>query len=147
MLLDHIAVVLMSKLKSYHELIQLPTLDERFEYLRLYGHVGEDTFGFNRYINQAFYNSRRWKSTRSEVIIRDGACNLAHADYPVYDRIHIHHINPVSLEMFENEDPLLFDLDNLVCTDEQTHRAIHYGDKTLLPFEYIPRSPGDTKLW
>lgn len=144
---DHIMEALMNKIKSYHEMMQFPTFTERFEYLRLFGHVGEDTFGFNRYINQAFYTSRRWRSIRSEVIIRDGACNLAHPDYPLLSRVHIHHINPVSIDMFEQEDPLLFDMDNLVCVDEQTHRAIHYGDESLLPQDYKPRSPGDTKLW
>ena len=145
--LDHIMVVQMNKIKSYHEMITFQTLNERFEYLRLYGNVGEDTFGFSRYLNQVFYTSKKWRSIRSEVIIRDGACNLAHPDYPLFGRVHIHHINPVSIEMLENEDPLLFDLDNLVCTDEQTHRAIHYGDASLLPQDYKPRSPGDTKLW
>lgn len=142
-----IMVVQMNKVKSYHEMMQFSSLHERFNYLRLFSHVGDDTFGFNRYLNQAFYTSRQWRSVRSQVIIRDGACNLAHPDYPLFGRVHIHHINPISLEMFENEDPLLYDLDNLVCTDEQTHRAIHYGDESLLPQDYKPRTPGDTKLW
>jgi len=137
----------MNKLKSYCEMLQFPTLAERFEYLKLNGHIGDNTFGFNRYINQAFYKSRKWRSVRSEVIIRDGACNLAQSDYPIFGRVHIHHINPVSIEMFEDDDPLLFDLDNLVCVDELMHRAIHYGDVSLLPNDYIPRSPGDTTLW
>lgn len=128
-------------------MLEYPTLSERYNYLRLFGQVGETVFGFNRYINQSFYTSRKWRSIRDQVIIRDKACNLAHEDYPLYGRVHIHHINPISLEMFEDNDPLLYDLDNLVCVDEQTHRAIHYGDESLLPQDYVPRTPGDTKLW
>lgn len=137
----------MMKTKSYHEMLEIESFEERYEYLRMFGHVGEDTFGFNRYMNQAFYTSSAWRSIRSQVIVRDGGLNLAHKDHPICGRVHIHHINPVTVEMFENDSPLLFDLDNLVCVDEQTHRAIHYGDRSLLQQDYVPRYPGDTKLW
>lgn len=133
--------------KSYHELMQMPTFEERFEYLRLYGVVGEDIFGFNRFVNQAFYTSDPWKSARNKVIIRDGGCDLACPDREIFHRIQIHHINPVTIEQLENEDPILYDLNNLICTSPTTHRAIHYGDASLLIQDYIPRRPGDTKLW
>lgn len=133
--------------KSYHELLSYKTFEERFEYLKLYGVVGETIFGFNRFMNQSFYTSRQWRSARSQVIIRDDGCNLGCPDRPIAGRIQVHHINPVTLEMLENGDPMLFDLNNLICTDENTHRAIHYGDASLLQQDYIPRKPGDTKLW
>ena len=139
--------VLKMKNRSYRELIRLDNFEERYNYLRLYGMVGQDVFGFDRYINQAFYSSKKWRSTRSEVIIRDNGCDLAIPDREIGGTIFIHHINPITLEMFENDDPLLFDLDNLVCVSRETHQAIHYGDESLLIKDYSPRQPGDTKLW
>lgn len=134
-------------IKTYHELIQLPTFKERFDYLKLYGKVGEDIFGFARYVNQSFYTSRKWRSIRNEVIIRDNGCDLGIRDRNILYRIQVHHINPVSIEQLENDDSALFDLNNLICTDPMTHRAIHYGDESLLMEDYTPRRPGDTKLW
>ncbi len=133
--------------KTYHELITISAFTDRFEYLKLTGIVGRETFGFNRFLNQQFYTSSKWRSIRSQVIIRDDGCDLAHHDYPISGRIHIHHINPVTFEMLENEDSSLYNLDNLVCVSEDVHRAIHYGDVTLLQQDYTPRYPGDTKLW
>ena len=133
--------------KSYHEMLSFDSFEDRYNYLRLYGVVGEDVFGFGRYVNQRFYTSSDWRSARTQVIIRDNGCNLACPDRPIHGRIHVHHINPVTMEMLENEDPILFDLNNLICTDDITHRAIHYGDVSLLQQDYIPRRPGDTKLW
>ena len=134
-------------IKTYRELIRIDNFEDRYRYLRLYGVVGQDVFGFDRYINQAFYTSRKWRSVRSEVIIRDNGCDLAIPDREIGGTIFIHHLNPISLEMFEHDDPLLFDLDNLVCVSRETHQAIHYGDESLLIKDYSPRRPGDTKLW
>lgn len=133
--------------KSYHELLTFDTFEDRYNYLRLFGVVGEDVFGFNRYLNQAFYTNPRWRSVRTQVIVRDDGCNLGCKDRPIGGRIQVHHINPVSIEMLEDDDPMLYDLNNLICTDDITHRAIHYGDASLLQQDYIPRRPGDTKLW
>ena len=133
--------------KSYREMLQYKTFDERFNYLKLSGKVGETIFGFNRFVNQNFYASKKWRSVRSQVIIRDNGCDLGCDDRLIGSRIQIHHINPVTMEMLENEDPCLFDLDNLICTDYITHRAIHFGDANLLQQDYVPRRPGDTKLW
>ena len=137
----------MSMSKSYHELLTFDSFEDRYNYLRLFGVVGEDVFGFNRYLNQAFYTNPRWRSIRTQVIIRDDGCNLGCKDRPIGGRIQVHHINPVSIEMLEDDNPLLYDLNNLICTDDITHRAIHYGDASLLQQDYIPRRPGDTKLW
>lgn len=133
--------------KTYHEMLEYKTFKDRYKYLRLIGYVGEDTFGFNRFVNQQFYTSRMWRSVRSQVIIRDNGCDLACPDRPILGKIYIHHINLVSLEQLEDEDPILFDLNNLVCVSHTTHNAIHYGDESTLIEDYIPRRPGDTTLW
>ena len=133
--------------KSYHELLTFDSFEDRYNYLRLFGVVGEDVFGFNRYLNQAFYTNPRWRSVRTQVIVRDDGCNLGCKDRPIGGRIQVHHINPVSIEMLEDDDSMLYDLNNLICTDDITHRAIHYGDASLLQQDYVPRRPGDTKLW
>ncbi len=133
--------------RSYSELICIPTFIERYNYLRLYGIVGDSTFGFDRYINQSFYTSSVWRQLRSKIIVRDEGCDLGIPDRPIGGTIYIHHINPITLEMFEDDDPLLYDEDNLICTSRDTHQAIHYGDTSLLIPDYSPRTPGDTKLW
>lgn len=133
--------------KTYNELSHIQDYVERFEYLRLHGRLGETTFGWNRYVNQAFYQSSRWRATRSKIIIRDNGCDLGCSDRLIIGQVHIHHINPITLEMIENEDERLFDPNNLICVTPDTHRAIHYGDASLLIEDYVPRRPGDTKLW
>ena len=137
----------MPTIKNYHGLLVYDSFMDRFNYLRLCGIVGEGTFGFNRYLNQNFYRSKRWRSTRSQVIIRDEGSDLGCLDRPISGRIHIHHITPVTLEMIEDDASILYDLNNLICTSEETHRAIHYGDESLLAQDYVPRTPGDTTLW
>ena len=133
--------------KSYHELIQIDSYEDRFNYLKLHGMVGESTFGFNRFVNQSFYTSSEWRSVRSKVIIRDNGCDLGIPERPIIVRIHVHHINPVTMEQLEENDPILFDPDNLICVDPNTHNALHYGDRSLLIPDIVMRKPGDTKLW
>lgn len=137
----------MTLIKYYSELIRIPSFTERYRYLKLDGIVGDTTFGFNRYINQQFYTSPIWKQLRTRVIVRDQGCDLAIPDRPIGGTIFIHHINPITLEMFEDNDPLLYDEDNLICVSRDTHTAIHYGDESLLIPDFSPRQPGDTKLW
>lgn len=134
-------------IRSYNELIRLETFEERFEYLRLGGIVGESTFGFDRYVNQMFYRSPEWKRVRREVIARDNGCDMADEDHPIGGRIIIHHINPIELEDIEESTEFLLDPNNLVCVSELTHNAIHFGDKSLLPEEYVERKPFDTCPW
>ena len=134
-------------LKTFSDISALKTFEDRFDYAKLNGVVGESIFGFHRYVNQAFYSSRDWRSIRSKVIIRDDGCDLGFPDRPIYDRIYIHHLNPVSLEQLENNDPAILDMDNLICVSYDTHLAIHYGDISLLPEPFVERTPGDTKLW
>ena len=136
--------------KRYKELIQLPTFKERYEYLRLTGRreVGIDTFGWDRYLNQAFYTSREWRDFRNKVIVRDNGCDLAHPDWPItYGKIIIHHLNPLTVDDFKNGSPLILDMDNVVCVTHDTHQAIHYGAEQLLPKDPIVRQPNDTCPW
>ena len=134
--------------RSYHELVRLETFRERYEYLRLHGSVGADTFGFDRYLNQALYSSVEWKRFRKSVIIRDNGCDLGDPDRPIQgDRIIIHHINPLTVQDLEERSDALFDMDNVVCVSYMTHQAIHYGDDELLPKDPVERKPGDTCPW
>ena len=132
---------------TYSEMSKFETFEERFRYLRLGCVVGEQTFGFDRCVNQNFYSSSKWRSIRSKVIIRDDGCDLGVAGYDILDKIFIHHINPVSLDLLEEDSPMLYDMDNLVCVSFDTHQAIHFGnlDKTLNTM--IERHPRDTILW
>ena len=133
--------------RSYEALIKIPTFEERFEYLKLSSKIGEATFGFERYLNQAFYGSPEWKAFRRQVIIRDNGCDLACEDHDIVGKVIIHHINPITPEEIESASPLLMDLDNVVCVSYDTHQAIHYGDASLLPKDYIPRAPNDMCPW
>lgn len=133
--------------KNYSDLIKKHQFEERYNYLRLIGNVGVATFGFDRYINQMLYSSRRWRSLRNHVIVRDDGCDLAHTDFRIRSGIIVHHINPITVEDIEFERDSVFDPENLVCTSHYTHLAIHYGSSDLLPKLPITRTPGDTRLW
>lgn len=135
-------------MRTYSELITLPTFEERFRYLKLDGRVGEDTFGFDRYLNQRFYRSEEWKQIRREVIVRDGGCDLAIPDRAIFGRIIVHHMNPVSLSDLDGNEKYILDPEYLITTFKLTHDAIHYGDESLLmESEPIVRTEGDTCLW
>lgn len=135
------------RIKSYSELRNLPTFEERFEYLALRGAVGRETFGHERWLNQSFYTSREWRQTRQRVIARDEARDLGAVGYEIHDSIVIHHIIPMTAEDIEDGNPLIFDLDNLITTTHQTHNAIHYGDRSLIRLPWQERRPGDTASW
>lgn len=137
----------MTKLRTYSELSQLKTFDERYEYLRLEGAVGQTTFGFDRYINQKFYQSREWKDARRFVISRDNGCDLGIQDHPINGGLLIHHINPMNPEDIVHGEQWILDPEYLITTRQDTHNAIHYSDRSLLPRTVIARSPGDTRLW
>ena len=135
-------------IRTYNELSQLRTFEERYEYLKLSSIIGDKTFGFERYLNQGFYRSPEWKRVRREAILRDRGCDLGIDGRDIIDRIEIHHITPISLEDFENGTPLLLDLNNLICTSPNTHKAIHYGESNLItPSEPTIRRPNDTCPW
>ncbi len=134
-------------IKSYRELRRLRTFEERFEYLRLGGVVGRETFGFERYLNQAFYNGREWKLCRRDIILRDNGCDLAIPGRDILGRIIVHHINPLTIEDIEYGRDCLYDPDNLISTSDNTSKAIHYGDASLLIRLPQERRKGDTYLW
>lgn len=137
----------MSTNRRYSELIKLPTLIERFEYLRLNGEVGFATFGYDRWLNQIFYRDKQWKSVRNDIIIRDNGCNLGLEGYEIRSGLIVHHINPITKEDILNRSPKLFNPENLICVSDKVHRAIHYGDRSLLPQDPITRTPNDTCPW
>lgn len=135
-------------MKAYSELILLPTFAERFQYLKLKGAVGKETFGKSRYLNQLLYRSPEWKKARRDVIIRDGGCDLGVSDCPIDGRVYIHHMNPITEDDILNRNPKIFDPNNLISVSFRTHQAIHYGsDEMMKELEFIERTPGDTKLW
>lgn len=133
--------------RSYTELIKLPTFEERFEYLKLSAKIGEETFGSERFLNQRFYGSIEWRNFRREAIIRDQGFDLGCEDHPIVGRIEVHHINPITSKDIEDRLDLLMDLDNVICVSSNTHKAIHYGDASLLPKDPIERRPNDTCPW
>lgn len=134
-------------IRTYSELILLPTFEERFEYLRLNGRVGTDTFGFDRIFNQMFYQSKEWKTIRDAIIVRDYGCDLGLEGYEIYGKIIIHHLNPISLKDIENVTDYLLNPEYLITTAHSTHNAIHYGDKNLIPKAPIERRKNDTCPW
>lgn len=141
-------MVIPMNIKTYSELIRLPTFEERYQYLRLTGQVGRETFGFDRYLNQVFYQrSQKWKRARDHVIIRDNGCDLAMEGHEIYERIIVHHMNPITLEDLERESEFLLDPEFLICTIHNTHNAIHYGDASLLTSMPVTRSRNDTCPW
>lgn len=134
-------------IRTYSELISLPTFEERYRYLRLSGRVGEETFGFDRYINQIFYRSKEWKEIRDHVIVRDNGCDLGIPGREIYGKILIHHMNPITQEDILNRSDLLLNPEYLICTVKNTHDAIHYGDESILYKDPIVRSKNDTCPW
>lgn len=134
-------------IRTYSELVTLPTFKERYQYLRLDGVVGKETFGFDRYINQKFYKSREWKSIRDFVIVRDNGCDLGLEGYEIYGRIYIHHMNPIFAKDIVHKSDSLLDPEFLIVTTLNTHNAIHYGDESLLITDPIERSKNDTCPW
>ena len=134
-------------MRSYSELSKLKTFEERFRYLQLNGAVGQETFGLDRYLNQRFYRSQKWKSVRDAVIIRDNGCDLGIKDRMIFGRVLIHHMNPISIDDIRQQSELLLNPEYLVCVSHDTHNAIHYGDENLLITLPIERTRNDTCPW
>lgn len=134
-------------IRTYSELVLLPTFEERFKYLQLNGRVGDDTFGFDRYINQNFYRSAEWKRIRDQIIIRDNGCDLAFEGYEIYGRILIHHMNPITISDIKFSTEYLMNPEYLICVTHNTHNAIHYGDEKQIITGPIVRTKNDTCPW
>lgn len=135
------------RIRTYEELSLLKTFEERYTYLKLNGAVAEETFGYDRYMNQNFYRSTEWKHIRNHVIARDYGLDLGVDGYEIHDRIIIHHMNPIVVNDIKHGNDDILNPEFLITTCHNTHNAIHYGDERLLPKEYVPRFSGDTKLW
>lgn len=134
-------------IRTYSELARRSTFEDRFEYLKLGGSVGQATAGFDRWINQEFYRSREWKSLRSAVILRDEGCDLGVIGYEIPSRALVHHINPLTVRDIVDGVHWILNPEYLITVSHDTHNAIHYGDASLLPRERVERGPGDTRLW
>ena len=135
------------KIKTYAEMMQYSTFEDRLHYLMLSSTVGAETFGFDRYLNQKFYRSREWKNLRHAIILRDNACDLATPGFEIYENMLIHHMNPLVKDDIVHGSDALFDPENLITTTQQTHNAIHYGYVGQYRRTPIERKPGDTSLW
>lgn len=134
-------------MKTYKELMTLPTFEDRFHYLENGNKVGDPTFGYDRWLNQKFYTSTEWRRIRRIIAIRDDGDDLGCEDHPIYGRIHVHHIEPITKEDILNNSPKLYDPNNLISVSELTHRALTYGSIDLLPTPWKERSPNDTSPW
>lgn len=135
------------RIRSYSELLRLHSFEERFRYLSLAGQVGDPTFGFDRHINQMFYTSREWRRLRHDIIARDNGCDLGVEGYEIFDKIIIHHMNPMRVTDIVDGDDDILNPEFLICVTHRTHNAIHYGDESQLPRIFNERRPGDTLLW
>lgn len=134
-------------IRTYSELIKLPTFEERFQYLKLNGKIGEELFGYARYLNQVFYQSERWKKVRRDVIIRDNGCDLGVEGFDIGGAVYVHHMNPITLEQLKRDDPCLVDPEMLISCSRNTHDAVTLGDENLLPRKLVIRRPNDTCPW
>ncbi len=135
-------------IRTYSELIRIPTFEERYNYLKLESEIGIETFGFERYLNQRFYRSKEWKSLRDEIIVRDHGCDLGIVGYEIYDKIYIHHMNPITADDIRNNTEYLMNPEFLISTTHDTHNAIHYGNSDLLNASVlVERTKNDTCPW
>lgn len=134
-------------MRTYSELIKLPTLKERFEYLKLGDGVGQDTFGFDRYLNQNFYHSAIWKPIKNKVIVRDDGCELGLADYPIRGKLLVHHMNPIDQDDIIYQRDVLLNPEYLITVSLAMHNAIHYGSFDLIPIGPVERTPNDMCPW
>lgn len=137
----------MNRSRSYIELTRYTTIEDRFNYLKLSGTVGQQTFGFDRFLNQQFYHSHPWRKIRDEVILRDNGCEMGLHEWPISGMVVVHHMNPVKVKDFLDGDESILSPEHLICVGHKTHLAIHFGDSSLIPKPLITRKKGDTNLW
>ena len=147
MLCEDIVGMVMKMIRTYSKLITLPTFEERYQYLKIGGTVGEETFGFDRYLNQSFYKTKEWLRIRDPVIVRDQGCDLAMIDREIRGKILVHHMNPITKEDVVRRTKYLLDPEYLICTVKNTHDAIHYGDESVLIKAPIERQKNETCPW
>lgn len=136
-----------SRRRSYSDLSRIDDFEDRYDYLRVNARIGVDTFGYERWINQAFYTSREWRRIRNIVIDRDRGCDMGIAGNEIYDRPIVHHMNPMNVDDLVEGDLSILNPEYLITVSMRTHNAIHFGDRESLPKPFVPRRPGDTQLW
>lgn len=134
-------------IRTYEELVKMASFEDRFNYLKLDGKVGNDTFGFDRYLNQRFYRSSEWRRVRREIIIRDDGYDLGIRDRPIVGRVYIHHMNPISSDDIIHSSDFLLNPNYLISVSLDTHNALHYGDISLIEHKVVERKPNDTCPW
>lgn len=135
-------------IRTYSELMTLTTFEERFKYLQLNNGVGQESFGFDRYLNQNFYRSKEWKSIRNQIIVRDNGCDLGLDDCPIFGKVIIHHMNPIRVEDIIDVTDYLCNPEYLICVSHNTHNAIHYGNEEIIRAnKFVERTANDTCLW
>ena len=139
--------IMMTTIKTYSELMEIRSFRERYRYLKLDGIVGQETFGYDRYLNQILYNSGEWRRFRRDIIIRDKGNDLACADYEIGGIIIVHHINPITIDDVLQRAPMIFDPENVISCSDNTHKAVHYGDESRLVDSFITRTKNDTCPW
>lgn len=140
-------VIWMTTIKTYSEMLKFQTFEERYNYLRIDGQVGVETFGYDRHLNQTLYHSDEWKRFRRDIILRDNGCDLGCEGFEIFGRVLVHHINPITVQDVIKRDPKMFDPENVILVSHNTHNAIHYGDESLLVTAPIERRPNDTCPW
>lgn len=146
-MLDRETIMIMTNIKTYSEMIRFPTFIERYRYLKIDGIVGDETFGYERYMNQILYHSPEWRKFRRDIILRDNGCDLGTDGYELIGKILIHHIEPITVRDIERRDSKIFDTENVISVSLNTHNAIHYGDESLLITTPITRTKFDTCPW
>lgn len=144
---DREIIMIMTNIKTYSEMIRFPTFVERYRYLKIDGIVGDETFGYERYMNQILYHSPEWRKFRRDIILRDNGCDLGTDGYEIIGKILIHHIEPITVRDIERRDSKIFDTENVISVSLNTHNAIHYGDESLLITTPITRTKFDTCPW
>lgn len=135
------------KIRRYYDLKHLKTFEERYDYLKLSGIVGQSTFGYDRWLNQVLYRSKKWKQTRDGIIVRDNGCDLGCSGYTIHGSVIVHHMNPITIDDIELDNEMMYDPEFLICTTDNTHNAIHYGNSSLLPKAVVERQRNDTCPW
>lgn len=144
---DRETIMIMTNIKTYSEMIRFPTFIERYRYLKIDGIVGDETFGYDRYMNQILYHSPEWRKFRRDIILRDNGCDLGTDGYGIIGKILIHHIEPITVRDIERRDSKIFDTENVISVSLNTHNAVHYGDESLLITTPITRTKFDTCPW
>lgn len=134
-------------IRTYSELIKIETFEERFDYLKIGGYVGEETFGSDRYINQMLYKMPEWRAARRKVVVRDKGYDLGVEGYDIVGKVMVHHMNPITVDDIVNRLDYVLDPEYLISSSFMTHQAIHYGSEELLPEAPIERSKNDTCPW